>query len=248
MSDEDQVETGAEPVAEAPEQVPDTETAAEPEAAEPAPSAPETPAYPPVAGEELPPTRSKMGLVVVVASIILLLAAFVIGGPALYSALSKSSTPTSVSDTKAKVTVATGFVEALLAGDTLAIKSYLPDNVQKAITDAQWQELAAQDSTGGLTFSAAKWSGDTTAVVTLAAQDTTGTLRFSVDPVKPLTVVMTADIGGSTEIDTVALVKQGTGYRVVSISNGSETSTFDEALIKSMVASDTVAPETSTTP
>jgi hypothetical protein len=256
VAEPDLADSAAEPVVAEPEHEPEPEAAAEPEpedapeiepGAEPVPvpepePAPEAqPVSAVFEAELLEPPRKHTGLIVVVASLVLLLAAFVFIGPFLYKAVfTATSAPTSsVAPSKAKITIAIGFVEALLNGDTLAIKPFLQDNAQKAITDAQWKLLAAQDATPAVTFAAPTWTGDTKADVKLSAQDTTGTLTFTIDPAKPLTVLMSADIGGTAEHDTVILVQAGSDWRVLSISNGTDTTTFDATLVKSMVSTDT---------
>jgi hypothetical protein len=212
----------------------------------------------PVTESPITPAPKRTGLFITVAAIVLILIAFIFAGPTLFAAISKSSggsstTTTTTSASKAKITVAISFVKALLNGDTLAIKVFLRDEVQQAITEDQWKELAAQDTTSAIVYSDVTWSGDTTAVMTLKAPDTgsgesTGTLTFRTDETEPLNVVMSADIGQSTEVDTIVLAQTGSGWRVVSISNGSQTTSFDAALIKSMVDTSTAAPSTSTTP
>jgi hypothetical protein len=233
---------------EAPAQ-PVTEAAMEPEAeASAEPGETGAPMASPVTElDELAP-RKNTGLIVVVASIVIVLLAVVFAGPALYTAVIKKSAPaaSTASVSKAKLTVAIGFVKALLNGDTLAIKGFLPPDVQGAITDAQWAQLASQDASAVVQFATPKWSDDTTAVIAIAAQDTTGTLTFGLDAAKPLSVVMHADIAGTTEIDTVVLVQVGSDWRVVSISNGTQTTAFDAKLVKSMVSTATAAPATST--
>jgi len=203
-----------------------------------------------------PPRQSRTGLIVALVAVVLLVGAFVLAGPMLFSLVNKStnsSSTTTVAPTRAKITVAIDFVKALLNGDTLAIKTFLRDDAQAAISEDQWTELAAQDSTSVITYTPAAWSGDTTAVIKFTAPDTagadsTGTLTFAYDETEPLTIVMSAVIGETTEVDKVVLAQAGTGLRVVSISNGTQTTTFDAALIKSMVDTSTAAPSTTTTP
>lgn len=207
--------------------------------------------------EPAAPQKSRTGLIVVVGAILLLLVAFVVAGPMLFSLVSKTSggasSTSTTSPTKAKITVAIGFVKALLNGDTLAIKTFLRDDAQAAISEDQWTELASQDSTTAISYTETKWTGDTTAVVSFTAPDaagteSTGTLTFAFDETEPLTIVMSAVIGDTTEVDKVVLEAVGTGWRVVSISNGSQTTNFDAALIKSMVDTATAAPSKTTTP
>jgi hypothetical protein len=192
--------------------------------------------------EDLEPPRNRTGLVVVIAAIVLILAAAVIGGPILFRALQTTGKTGTVSSavSKQKIEVGISFVEALLNGETLKIKGHLTDAAQTAITEAQWQELASQDQSAIASFTAPVWSGDTTAVVNLTAQDATGTLTFSLDPAKPLVVVLKAELSGSTEMDTLTLVAAGSGWRVLSLSNGTETTNFDAELVKSMVATPTM--------
>jgi len=234
-------------------EVPEAEPAA-PEQAE-VPQAPMADESPVLVTEPVNPAPKRTGLFIVVAAIVLILIACVFAGPVMFAAISKSTSSSSTStasSSKAKITVTIDFVKALLNGDTLAIKGFLRDEAQKAITEAQWKELAAQDSTSAITYSEIKWSGDTTAVITLDAPDTgagesTGTLTFRYDETEPLTVVMSAAIGETTEVDSIVLVQQGSTWRVVSISNGSQATTFDAALIKSMVDTSTATTTSSTT-
>jgi hypothetical protein len=229
----------------------------------PGPEEPVAPAQP-VPSSEIQPTSSavpvtetgspvspkRTGLFVLVAALVLVLLAAVVAGPIMFAAISKtsssSSSTTTLTPARAKITVSIAFVKALLNGDTLAIKAYLRDSVQKAITDAQWKELAAQDTTSEIQYTAPVWSGDTTAVIKLSAADSTGvestgTLTFKYDETEPLSVVMSADIGGTTEVDTIVVEQSGTDWRIVSISNGSQTTTFDATLIKSMVSTSTAS-------
>jgi hypothetical protein len=211
---------------------------------------------PPPAMMTEPPKQSRTGLIVALIAVVVLVGAFVLAGPMLFSLVNKtsgSSTTTTVAPTRGKITVAIDFVKALLNGDTLAIKTFLRDDAQAAISEDQWTELAAQDSTAAITYTPTTWSGDTTAVISFTAPDTagsesTGTLTFAYDETEPLTIVMSAVIGDTTEVDKVVLVQAGTGWRVVSISNGTQTTTFDAALIKSMVDTSTAAPSATTTP
>jgi hypothetical protein len=193
------------------------------------------------------PPRKNTGLIVVVASIVLILLACVFIGPVLYRAVTKtgpaSTTETAtVAPTKAKITVTIGFVQALLNGDTMAIKAFLEDDVQSAITQAQWEELASLDASAVVTFDPAVWAGDSKATVTLSAEDATGTLVFTTDAANPLSINMQADIAGTVESDAIILAPAGSGWRVVSISNGTDSTVFDAALVKSMVATEATAP------
>lgn len=225
----------------------------EPEAAEPGKGTAPVPvtAYAAPVDDELEAPRPRTGLVIVMASIVLLLIALVAGMLVLYPALQKkaaSPAATQASVSRAKIETGIGFVKALLNGQTMQIKAFLPDSVQGAISESEWTGIAAQDASAVVSFAPAVWTGDSKAVIALQSQDTTGTMTFTINPAKPLAVVMTADIDGSTEVDTVTLVAAGTGWRVVSISNGTDTTVFDDALVKSMVSTDTANPSSDTTP
>jgi hypothetical protein len=203
------------------------------------------PADAPLEPEPLQPVRRQTGLIVVIASILLVLIAAVFVGPGLYAALVRTEAPkTAVSVERARITTAIDFVKALLNGQTMDIKVLLPDNVQNAITAEQWAQIASADTTPAVTFSSPAWSGDAKAVVTLSAPDTTGTLTFTTPSADATTVTMAADIGGSTELDTIGMVKAGSGWRIVSLANDLETTVFDAALMKSMVETPVVEPTT----
>jgi hypothetical protein len=254
MSDEDK---GVEEAGETQAGVPSSETAVE----DPAADAPvgEEPAAaddfwkaPPVAEmpaqlepEPMQPVRKQTGLIVVIASILLVLIAAVFVGPGLYAALIHTEAPkVAVSAERTRITTAIDFVKALLNGQTMDIKALLPDDVQNAITAEQWAQIASADTTPVVTFASPVWTGDGKAVVTLSAPDTTGTLTFTTPSVDATTVTMAADIGGSTELDTISMLKVGVGWRIVSLANDLETTVFDAALMKSMVATPVVEPTT----
>lgn len=232
------VAMGAEPLAEAP--VDEKPAAADDFWKAPSETVPDDA---PLEPEPLQPVRKQTGLIVVIASILLVLIAAVFVGPGLYAALIRNEAPkTAVSSERVRITTAIDFVTALLNGQTMGIKVLLPDNVQNAITAEQWAQIASADTTPAVMFSSPVWTGEGKAVVTLSAPDTTGTLTFTTPSADATTVTMAADIGGSTELDTIGMVKAGAGWRIVSLANDLETTVFDAALMKSMVETPVVEP------
>jgi hypothetical protein len=236
------------PVEEPAAVAPVEEPAAVAEPAPPAPTVPPEPVatLPPAAPAfdtaALKPHRKRTGLIVVVASIVLLLLACVVIGPLVYKALIGRATPgvTAVAPARAKIDTAIGFVKAAQNGDVLAFKGFLPEGVRSAITDEQWATLVTEETSSSYTFSPPAWSGDTTAVVTWSTTDTSGTLTFSMDPVNPLSVVMTVGIAGETvEADSIVVAAAGAEWRIVSISDGVTTTAFDAEYVKNMVATST---------
>jgi len=129
---------------------------------------------------------------------------------------------------------------ALLNNDTMAIKPFLADSAQNAITLAQWKSIESATTTGSATFTAPVWTDDTKARVTFQNADTTGTLTFSLDSTKPNDVTMVGASADASETDSVSLVAAGSAWRVSAItSQGGGTTTFDATFVKSMVATGT---------
>lgn len=244
MSDEDQVgeNTGQDPdVLGAPTEDKDDATPAEAPVAPvpdevPAPDQAPAPAVMVPDAEAAGTPRSRTGLMVVVTAIIVIVIAGVLGLLWMRGAAS----PNASSATRAKVTTAVGFVEAILDGDTMAIKPFLTDSAQNAASAEQWAEIASSDTTGLVTFTTPVWTGDTKAFVSLSAQGTTGTMVFTYDSAKPLDVTMLATAAGTTETDTVTLVAAGSSWRVVSIANSTNKTVFDAAMIKSIIPTSAV--------
>lgn len=245
MSDE---ELGTEEVTEAPGV--DEVLAAEPGVAADEPAPPAPPAPPVMVSSAGEPPRRQTGLIVVVGAIALLLVVAVFAGPAMFDAVNKmisgkSTTSAASTPAKAKVTATIEFIEAILDGNTMAIRPLLTDEAQAAGTDAQWTKMASQDSTGNVKFAAPIWSGDTTAVVTYTAPnvaggaDTTGTLTFGISAADPLQVAMLADTAGKQDTITITVAAAGTGWRIVSLTSGTQTQNYDAAFIKSIVPTDT---------
>lgn len=257
MSDEDQVGGNTEDVSDIPEPpmedstTPAVETVPAPDAmpvpapdALPAPMpAPDampvpTPAADASVGTGAGPSN-RTGLVVAIVAIVVILVAGAVGLLWMRGAFSGGGSTSSSSTVRAKVTTALGFVEAILDGDTMAIKPFLTDAAQNAASADEWAAIASGDTTGLVTFSAPAWTGDTQASVSLSAQSTTGTIVFKYDAAKPLDVTMLATAGGTTETDTVTLVAAGSAWRVVSIANGTNKTVFDATMIKSLVPTGT---------
>lgn len=197
------------------------------------------PVYPAAPVLPIAPQRNRTGLVVVVVSIVLLLCACVLAGPILFRAISKTTgtkQTTSASPDHSRITAAVGFMEALLNNDTMAIKPYLTDAAQKAITVKDWESIASQATTAAATFSAPVWSGDTTAVVTFSAATATGTITFALDPSKADAVTMDGASASGTEHDIIGLTKAADGWRVLTLDNGAgDVTSFDATFVKSMV-------------
>jgi hypothetical protein len=222
------------------------ESGEEPEAAETFAVRDETPPPALASPAGLPP-RKQTGLIVVVGSIVLILILALVFWQPLASVVSKvfgGSDSTAVkaeTPSKTKLTTAVGFVEAILDGDTMSIKGFLSDEAQASATATQWAAMAASDVTGSVKFAPATWSGDTTAVVTYSAPnemtgvDTTGTLTFSIVATDPLSVAMEADSEGAKDTITVKLAAAGASWRVLSLTSGTDTQSYDAAFIKSIV-------------
>lgn len=216
------------------------EPAAPAEAGLPEPSGTE---FPPMAPTPMTPQRNRTGLVVVVIAILLILGACVATGLLLLPRLQKAGTTgtqAAVTVPHAKLQTAIGFMEALLNNDTMAIKPFLADSAQNAITLAQWKSIESATTTGSATFTAPVWTDDTKARVTFQNADTTGTLTFSLDSTKPNDVTMVGASADASETDSVSLVAAGSAWRVSAItSQGGGTTTFDATFVKSMVATGT---------
>jgi len=197
------------------------------------------PVYPSMPALPVTPPRNRTGLVVIVVVILLLLCACVLGGPVLFQAVTKTTTatkPTTASPTRAKIMATLGFMEALLVGDIKAAKPFLTDAAQKSVDETGWADIASASPTATVAFSAPAWSGDTTAVVTFSNADTSGTITFSADTSKPDSVIMNGVSSSGSERDTIALVKEGAEWRIVSLDNGAgDVTTFDAEFVKSML-------------
>jgi hypothetical protein len=252
MSDEDQVDQNTEEASDVTEPPmdestsPKVESVPEPDAvpapvpeAVPAPDAAPAPmagAMPDAGVGTGAASSSRTGLVVAIVAVVVILIAAAVG---LMWARGSFSGSTGSSTARAKVTTAVGFVEAVLDGDTMAIKPFLTDAAQSAASAKQWAAIASGDTTGLVTFTTPVWTGDTKTFVSLSAQNTTGTMVFTYDAAKPLDVTMLATAGGTTETDTVTLVAAGSYWRVVSIANSTNKTVFDAAMIKSLVPTGT---------
>lgn len=220
------------------------------------PAAASTEATPPAASPmepaDLEPPRKQTGLIVVVASMVLLLILAVFAGPPMYDAVNKwlsgksPVTTETLSPAKAKITATIGFVQAYMDTDVLKLRPFLTDEAQAAATDAQWTATAATLATGAITFNAPVWSGDTTAVVTFSAPDaltgseTTGTLTFGTTDAQPPTVTMVFDSAGSADEVTFTLLSSGSTWRVVSETSAGGSGNYDAEFVGSIIPTDTV--------
>jgi len=204
------------------------------------PSAP-APYEPPPALDEMPP-KKRTGLVVVVAALLLLLVAAVAGVAMLTPLFSKTTSAGVTRDTtkdKARMTAAIGAMEALRINDLKAVKPFLTDAAQKAITAEQWTAAAASSQVPTATFSPATWTGDSTATVEYDIEGSTGTMTFAPNPTKPNVVTMTESGADGDLIYDIELVTVGSEWRVVSLTPKAETFMLDEAFVKSLVETPT---------
>jgi hypothetical protein len=204
-------------------------------------AAPHTP--PEELDHPLAPQRDRTGLIVVLIAAAVILLACVGTGLLLLPVLQKSGsgasqtqTQTQASPDRAKVQTAIGFLQALFAEDALAIKPYLVDTAQNAITMQQWKTLASAVPTVPVKFDAPSWSGAATATVTFSVQEATGTVALGPDPTSGSKVAIVLATGGETNTAVVALAKVGSGWRVLSITGAAgDTTTYDAAFVKQMV-------------
>jgi hypothetical protein len=237
-ADAEQSAAAEEPIAAESTETPDVvEAAGERAAAE----APEESA----AAEEFEaPAPRKTGLIVVVGAALVVFAALVVGAFILAGGIANRSATGLAAKTpaRANITQAMGFTEALMNGETMAIKPFLLDSVQGALTAAQWAEVASQDATAGYAFSQPSWSGDRKAVVPVSTSDSTGTLTFMSESSESTAVVVTVDIAGTSQVYTVELIRSAPSWRIVSMTDGVTPLVFDETLVKSLVDTTTATP------
>lgn len=186
--------------------------------------------------EPLPPAR-RTGLIVVVAALLLLLVAGAAGAMLLVPAF-RSETGRVGSDataTKPRIEAAIGVMKALRINDLAAVRPYLTDSAQKAITDAQWGEAAASSEVASATFAPTKWSGSTTATVDYELDGASGTMTFAPSPNKPNVVTMT-EVGTDGElVYDVSLTRAGTGWRALALTPRTEPFNLDAEFVKSLL-------------
>lgn len=194
---------------------------------------------------ELPPKRT--GLIVVVAAALLLLVAAVAGAMVLTPlARTMFGSPDvrgaqSVRDaaaTKARIETAIGLMEALRVNNLGAVRPFLTDKAQTAITAEQWSEVASTALASGVpsaTYSPAKWTDNTTATVDYEIDGATGTMSFSPNPAKPNVITMTENGPDGLLVYDIELAANGTGWRVVALTPMAETYPLDEDFVKSLV-------------
>jgi hypothetical protein len=196
-----------------------------------------TPYEPPPAPGPLS-AKKRTGLVVVVAALLLLLVAAVAGVALLKPAFTTTTTAVEKRDTtkdKARITVAIGVMEALRINDLAAVKPFLTDAAQKAITPEEWTAAAATSEVPTATYSPATWAGDTTATVKYDIEGSAGTMTFAPNPTKANVVTMTESGLDGELIYDIELVAVGSGWRAVSLTPKAETFLLDEEFVKSLI-------------
>lgn len=186
--------------------------------------------------EPLPPAR-RTGLIVVVAALLLLLVAGVTGAMLLVPAFRSGTVAVDpgAATAKARVEAAIGVMKALRINDLAAVRPYLTDSAQKAITDAQWGEAAAASEVASAAFAPTVWSGATTATVGYELDGATGTMTFAPNPGKPNVVTMTEAGPDGDLVYDVALTAVGTSWRAVALTPRTEPFKLDEAFVKSLL-------------
>jgi hypothetical protein len=213
----------------------------------------EAPLAPPIEPAELEPPRKQTGLIVVVASMVLLMILAVFAGPPLYDAVNRalSGKPSvateTVSPAKARLTAAIEFVKASVNNDLMAAKRYLTDEAQAAATDAEWLAAATRFTTNGVVFADPAWSGDTTAVLTFSAPnpmtgvEDTGTLTLGTAGAEPPVVTVLFEAGGQSDMTSLSMLLAGSTWRVVSETGSSGAPrAYDAGFVKSVVATATI--------
>lgn len=196
----------------------------------------------------LPPAK-RTGLIVVVAALLLLLVAGVAGAMLLVPALRGGTTgSTSAKASKPAIEAAIGVMKALRVNDLGAVRPYLVDAAQKAITDAQWKEAADSSEVASATFSPAVWSGETTATIDYTIDGSTGTMTFAPNPEKPGVVTMTESSVDGDLVYDVELVAVGTGWRVLALTPAAEPFNLDVEFVKSLIAPPESDPTLETAP
>ena len=192
------------------------------------------------APEQTPPAK-RTGLVVVVAALLLLLVAGIAGAMLLVPAF-RSGQGLAGSDpkaAKARVEAAIGVMKALRINDIGAVRPFLVDAAQKAITDDEWGAAASASEVSSATFGPTVWSGDTTATVGYEIDGGKGTLTFAANPDKRNTVTMT-EVGPDGEVVyDIGLTPVGTGWRAISLTPRAEPFNLDVDFVKSLVATST---------
>lgn len=192
----------------------------------------------------LPPKRT--GLIVVAAAALLLLVAAVAGAMVLTplartvsgSQETRGAQSTRDAATKARIETAIGLMEALRVNNLGAVRPFLTDAAQTAITAEQWSEVASTALASGVpsaTFSPAKWTDSTTATVDYDIDGSTGTMSFAPNPTKPDLVTMTESGPDGQLVYDIELAADGTGWRVVALTPMAERYPLDQDFVKSLV-------------
>ena len=194
----------------------------------------------PASGIASDPPVKRTRLVVVVAALLVLFVAGVAGGMLLQPLFRSQAVPDrrDASQDKARIEVAVGLMKALRINDLGAVKPFLTDTAQSAITAEQWSQLTSASEIASATFAAAKWSGDTTATIGYEIDGGTGTMSFAPSPDEPDVVVMT-EVGPDGElVYDIGLVPVGSGWRAVSLTPKAETYPLDADFVRSLISTD----------
>jgi hypothetical protein len=183
------------------------------------------------------PKPKGTGLVVVIAALLLLLVAGVAGAMLLVPVLrgGKGTVTTDAAATKARVETAIGVMKALRTNDLEGIRPFLVDSANKAITDAQWAEVAGASQVSSATFSPTIWSDDTTASVDYTIDGAAGTMTFAPNRETPNTVTMTEVGADGTLVYDIQLTQVKTGWRASVLTPRAQPFKLDAAFVKSLV-------------
>jgi hypothetical protein len=189
---------------------------------------------------ELASPRKRTGLIVVVGALLLLLVAGVAGAGQLIS-LSRRTVGGDAGSSKPRIEAAIEFMKTAIVPNNIgAVKPFLTDDAQNAITASQWAEVAsatAGDVVPTTTFSATEWTNDTTASVSYESDVTTGTMLFAPSPDQPDVVVLTDVVPDGPMVYDIALVAAGSDWRVVSYTPRQDKFFLDATWVKSLLDS-----------
>lgn len=190
---------------------------------------------------ELTPPRRRTGLIVVAGALLLLLVAGVAGAAVLISPAREKTGPGEAASGKARIEAAIEFMKTAIVPNNIgAVKPFLTDDAQNAITASQWAEVAsatAGDVVPTTTFSATEWTNDTTASVSYESDVTTGTMLFAPSPDQPDVVVLTDVVPDGPMVYDIALVAAGSDWRVVSYTPRQDKFFLDATWVKSLLDS-----------
>lgn len=194
----------------------------------------------PVSGVASDPPVKRTRLVLVAAALLVLFVAGVAGGMLLQPLFRPQAAPDrrDTSQDKARIEVAIGLMKALRVNDLGAVKPFLTDAAQSAITAEQWSQVASASEIATATFAATKWSGDTTATIGYEVEGGTGTMAFAPSPDEPDVIVMTETGPDGELVYNIGLVPVGSGWRAVSLTPKAETYPLDADFVRSLISTD----------